>query len=184
MSRPPGAVRLHLTPVTLRQAQAFVAVHHRHLGPPVGHRFSIGAATDADELVGVIVVGRPVARHLDDGHTAEAVRLATTGLPNTCSLLLAAGWRAACALGYRRLVTYIRTDEPGASLRAAGFHAVATVAPRQGWPCTSRQRVDCGADHTPRLRWAIGDTPPSGRPAPLCCGANPIGSRTRGAKVS
>lgn len=163
MSRPPDTVRLHLIPVTLRQARAFVAAHHRHLPPPAGHRFSIGAATDTGHLVGVVIVGRPVARHLDDGVTAEAVRLATTGLPNTCSLLLAAAWRAARALGYRRLVTYTRTDEPGTSLRAAGFRTEATVPASTGWSRPSRTRPDRGADHTPRLRWALGE--PRTRPA-------------------
>lgn len=147
-------------PVTLRQAHAFVAAHHRHLPPPAGHRFSIGAATDTGELVGVVIVGRPVARHLDDGVTAEAIRLATTGPPNTCSLLLAAAWHAARALGYRRLITYTRTDEPGTSLRAAGFHTEATVPANRGWSRPGRTRTNHGADRRP------GCGGPSANPAP------------------
>ncbi|GLI00644.1 XF1762 family protein [Phytohabitans aurantiacus] len=57
-------------------------------------------------LVGVAIVGRPVARHLDDGLTLEVTRVATDGHRNACSLLYAAAWHAAKALGYRRLITY------------------------------------------------------------------------------
>jgi len=36
----------------------------------------------------------------------DPIRVATDGTPNACSLLYAAAWQAAKALGYRRLVTY------------------------------------------------------------------------------
>jgi hypothetical protein len=65
----------------------------------------------------------------------------TTGAPNACSLLLGTAWRAAKALGYRRLVTYTLATEPGASLRAAGFWATGQVAARS-WSCPSRPRID------------------------------------------
>src|SRR6266545_3109788 len=88
---------LRTVPVTFAQARAFVAAWHRHHGPPVGHKFSIGVADEHDTLVGVAVVGRPVARHLDDGLTLEALRVATDGHKNACSLLYAAAWQAARA---------------------------------------------------------------------------------------
>lgn len=47
-------------------AAEFVASHHRHHTPPVGHIFSIGAFR-ADEMGGVVIVGRPVARRLNAG---------------------------------------------------------------------------------------------------------------------
>jgi hypothetical protein len=68
------AAPLRLIPSTLRDAAGFAADHHRHLGPPRGHRFSIAAAAGED-LVGVVIVGRPVARMFDDGLTAEVTRL-------------------------------------------------------------------------------------------------------------
>ena len=37
---------LHIVPITLRDAQAYVEQHHRHHGPPRGHLWSIGATDD------------------------------------------------------------------------------------------------------------------------------------------
>ncbi|MDG4834136.1 hypothetical protein O7627_33265 [Solwaraspora sp. WMMD1047] len=97
---------IRTVPVTFRQACEFIADWHRHHRPPRGHKYSIGAADQDDVLVGVAVVGRPVARMLDDGLTLEVTRVATDGTRNANSLLYAAAWQAARALGYRRLVTY------------------------------------------------------------------------------
>lgn len=140
-------------PVTFADARQFVADWHRHLRPPAGHKYSIGPADDHDLLVGVAVVGRPVARHLDDGLTLEVTRVATDGTANACSALYAAAWQAAKALGYRRLVTYTQHGETGASLRAAGWRVVAARPPRPGWHTPSRPRTSHGVDHTPRMRW-------------------------------
>jgi hypothetical protein len=82
---------LNVVPVTFRQAHAFIATHHRHHRPPQGMKFTLGVAT----LVGVAVVGRPIARHLDDGLTAEVTRTCTDGTPNANSALYGAAWRAA-----------------------------------------------------------------------------------------
>ena len=97
-------MRLRTVPVTFTQAREFITDWHRHHRPPVGHKYSIGVA-DRDVLVGVAIVSRPVARLLDDGHTLEVARVCTDGTRNACSLLYAAAWQAAKALGYRRLVT-------------------------------------------------------------------------------
>jgi hypothetical protein len=146
-------VSLRTVPVTFAQAKAFVTDWHRHHGPPQGHKFSIGVA-DGDVLVGVAVVGRPVARMLDDGHTLEVTRVAVADrAPNACSVLYGAAWRAAKALGYRRLITYTQAGEPGTSLRAAGWHIVASRPPGPGWARPSRPRVDHGVDRVARLRW-------------------------------
>jgi hypothetical protein len=149
------SARLTITPVTLQTAKAFVAWIHRHLGPPVGAKFAIGVQTDDGTLVGVVIVGRPVARAHDDGRSAEVTRLATDGTPNACSALLGAAWRAARAMGYRRLITYTRADEPGTSLHAAGLRPVAELPPRPGWDTPSRPRTGKGADDVARVRWEI-----------------------------
>ena len=112
---------LTLRPCEFRQAQEFVRDHHRHNKPPVGHKFSIAAYED-ERLCGVVMVGRPVSRYFDDGLTLEINRCCTDGTKNACSILYAAAWRAAKALGYKRIVTYTRESEPGTSLKAAGFH--------------------------------------------------------------
>ena len=68
-----------------------------------------------------MIVGRPVSRHLDDGKTLEVNRLCTLGVKNACSFLYAAAARAAKAMGYEKIITYILQSENGGSLRAAGW---------------------------------------------------------------
>lgn len=105
--------RLATVPLGLDEANAFVSAHHRHHGPVVGYKFAIGAVR-GDAIVGVAIVGRPVARMRDDGLTLEVKRLATDGTRNACSFLYGACARAAYALGYRRIGTYILASENGA----------------------------------------------------------------------
>ena len=112
---------LKIVPVTLATANRFVDRLHRHSRPTVGHKFSVGVATDDGELRGVAIVGRPVARHLDDGRAVEVLRLCTDGTRNACSMLYGAARRAARAMGHSPVYTYTLPEEGGASLRAAGF---------------------------------------------------------------
>lgn len=111
---------LSLRPVSLKEANAFVAKHHRHHRPVTGHKFSIGCTLDG-RLAGVAIAGRPVSRYLDNGLTLEVTRLCTTGEKNACSMLYAAAARAAKAMGYKKIITYTLDTEHGASLRAAGW---------------------------------------------------------------
>ena len=122
---------LKLIPVSLSDANAFVAEHHRHNKPVRGHKFSLGCEQDGT-LVGVAIVGRPVSRYLDDGTTLEVNRLCTTGERNACSFLYGAAARAAKALGYRKIITYTLDTEPGVSLRAAGW-SCAGIAGGKRW---------------------------------------------------
>ncbi|WP_331738715.1 XF1762 family protein [Embleya sp. NBC_00896] len=144
---------LTLTPVCWAQAKALVAELHRHHRPPPGYKFAVGVADEGGTLRGVAIVGRPVARHYNDDFTLEITRVATDGARNACSMLYGAAWRAASALGYRRLITYTRTDESGASLRGAGWRVVATRPPRAGWSTPSRPRVPTGNEHVARHLW-------------------------------
>jgi hypothetical protein len=134
--------KLCLVPTTLREANAFVRRFHRHSGPVRGHKFSVGAAL-GDELVGVAIAGRPVARHCDDGLTIEVLRVCVVANAprNACSLLYGACWRAARAMGYRRAVTYTLRTENGASLKASGFKVIGEVGPHS-WDRPSRPRPD------------------------------------------
>lgn len=134
---------LKVVPIALDEANAFVAAHHRHHRPVIGHKFSIAVA-DGDTVRGVAIVGRPVARGLDNGWTLEVNRCCTDGSQNACSMLYGAAWRAAKALGYRRLVTYTMPQEGGASLRAAGWRL---IGERGGgnWNTPARPRVDTAA---------------------------------------
>lgn len=144
---------LRLVPVSWRDARGFVREWHRHHRPPPGTKFTIGVATDDDVLVGVALIGRPVARHYDDGLTLEVNRSATDGTPNANSMLYGAAWRAAKALGYRRLITYTQAGESGASLRAAGWRVLAELPPRKGWDTPSRRRDGRGVDGIARTLW-------------------------------
>lgn len=128
-----------VVPVRLREARAFVKAHHRHHPAVAGGLFAIGAAVGSI-LVGVAIVGRPVARVWDNGQTAEVTRVASDGSRNVCSLLYAAAWRAAKAMGYTRLITYTQAGEPGSSLRAAGWRVVAERPVHAGWDRPSRPR--------------------------------------------
>jgi hypothetical protein len=141
---------LRAVPLTQREAMAFVTEHHRHHRPPRGDVFRIGAAS-GDRIVGVVIVGRPVARFRQDGFTAEVTRLCTDGTRNACSFLYGAAWRAAKALGYRRLGTYTLPDEGGASLRAAGWRLVGEAG-GGSWSSPSRPRIDTHPTQT-KLLW-------------------------------
>lgn len=132
--------KLILIPVSLKEANAFVAEHHRHHKPVVGHKFSIGCMVN-EKLIGVAIVGRPVSRYLDNGLTLEVNRLCTDGTNNACSFLYAAAWRAARAMGYRKIVTYILDTESGTSLRAAGWKC-AGLAGGKRWTGIRRPTVD------------------------------------------
>jgi len=131
---------MDLVPLTLAEANAFVAQHHRHHKPVPGAKFAIGAAKDG-RIVGVAIVGRPVARMLDNGMTLEVNRVCTDGTRNACSFLYAASWKAAQALGYPRLVTYTLPEEGGASLRGAGWRLIGEAGGGK-WGRTGRPRVD------------------------------------------
>ena len=113
---------------------------HRHHKPMPGAKFCI-AVSDESGVRGVAMVGRPVARMSDDGWTLEVNRVCTDGARNACSMLYGAAWRAAKALGYRRLVTYTLPAEGGASLRAAGWKLLG-LRGGGNWNCKTRPRID------------------------------------------
>jgi len=142
--------RMRVTRVSRSEANAFVAAHHRHHKPVVGAVFNIGAELGG-KLVGVVIVGRPVSRHRDDGATAEVTRLCTDGTRNACSFLYQAAARAAFALGFDKIGTYTLESEGGASLRGAGWKL---IGERGGgsWSRSDRPRFD---EHPtlPKLLW-------------------------------
>lgn len=151
-----AAKSLTIIPITLAEANAFVVQHHRHHKPVPGAKFCIAVAADElmpddPRVVGVAIVGRPVARGHDDGWTLEVNRCCSDGAKNACSMLYGAAWRAAKALGFRRLITYTLPEEGGASLRAVGFKL---LGERGGgsWNCQSRPRVDTHPLQT-KLLW-------------------------------
>lgn len=133
--------RLTIVPCTITDAKAFVDQHHRHHPPPVGGLFAVACADETGAVRGVAIVGRPVARMMQDGWTAEVTRVATDGCPNACSALYGAVRRAAKALGWKRLFTYTLVTESGTSLRAAGWTLLGEAG-GGSWSRRARPRVD------------------------------------------
>ena len=146
--------KLQIVPIKLSEANLFVQRHHRHHGKAAGHICSLAVAIE-DDICGVAIVGRPVARKLDDGLTVEVTRLCTDGAENACSLLYGAARRVAKDKGYRRGITYTLPEEGGASLRASGWFYLG-VTPGKSWSVKSRPREDkhpLGVKH----RWGWGE---------------------------
>jgi hypothetical protein len=145
--------QLRLRPITLREANRFVATVHRHHGPVRGHKFAL-AVEDPDCLIrGVAIAGRPVARLLDTSWRLEILRVATDGTTNASSMLYAAVARAGVAIGYRRedILTYTLATEPGSLLRAAGWVPV-SITTGASLDRPTRRRTDKHPTSS-KIRW-------------------------------
>jgi hypothetical protein len=142
---------LTVSPITLRAARAYVKANHRHAPNIQGGLFAVGAEVDG-QLVGVAIVGMPVARMLQDGRTVEIRRVCTDGTRNACSFLYRVCVRVANAMGYRRVLTYTLESESGASLRGAGFE-VTRRTKAEHWSRPARQRSQQVIQH--KLRWEL-----------------------------
>lgn len=142
--------------LTLADANAFIEAHHRHNKKVVGHKFSIGAIEN-NELIGVAIAGRPVARKLDDGLTLEVTRCCVNenAPKNACSFLYRAVWRVWAAMGGQKVITYTLQSENGSSLRGADFKQVA-VSPAwqegKGWT-TRGNRMWQPVHSEGKIRW-------------------------------
>ena len=148
---------LDVVPITLAEANAFVEQNHRHHEKTAGHKFSVAVAdTENGEIVGVAIVGRPVSRHLDNGWTLEVNRLCTDGTKNACSMLYAAAWRAARAMGYKKLITYILDSESGTSLKAAGWKCIGQAGGLR-WTGKRRPQVDLYPAQM-KIKWEISES--------------------------
>ena len=72
-------MKLSLVPCSVQDACDYVRQFHRHHGPPLSGLFAVACAA-GEAVCGVAIAGRPVARLLQDGWTAEVTRLATDGV--------------------------------------------------------------------------------------------------------
>ena len=109
-------------------------------------------------MVGVAIVSRPAAKSYDQSKVLEVKRLCTDGTEHACSFLYSAVVRAARALGYKRVQTYILEDEPGSSLKGSGWLFDGMTAGGQ-WNHTGFQAKG-GINRTdqptgPKQRWAV-----------------------------
>lgn len=161
--------------ISLQTTKEFVDAHHRHAGVHAGWRFgagiyngALGAAGRRESLIGVVVVGRPVARMLDPRKVLEVTRVAVASQHPAMALhacSMAYGWaeRERKRRKFERIVTYTRARETGTSLVAAGWVVEAVVQPRsKGWDCDSRPRKR--QEPEGKLRWA-----------PKCCAVENLG---------
>lgn len=144
-------MRLKTVPIERKDAAAYVDSVHRHHDSVMRDKFRIGAEKDG-QLVGVVQVGRPVARGNCDGKTLEVVRLCTNGEKNVCSFLYSAAARVARELGYSKIITYILDSEDGVSLRASGWHKEADIK-GHSWDTPGRRRKTT-APTCDKQRWA------------------------------
>jgi hypothetical protein len=163
---------MEAVPLHLREANKFVAQHHRHNKPTVGGKFAIGAAHDGN-LVGVAIAGRPICRRLDDGKTLEVLRVCTDGTANACSFLYGRVKRIAQLMGYQRVITYTLEEESGASLRAVGAEVVGRVRPKE-WSVPSRSRKSQTVYGKAKVKWRL--SPVKGELARTFVGATPTPS--------
>lgn len=145
--------QLKIVPCSNERARLIVDAWHRHHGSSVQAKFSLAVVDETGAVRGVALVGRPVARVLDDGWTLEVNRIATDGAENACSALYGAARRVARELGYAKLITYIREDEPGTSLRASGWTFEEPIR-ACSWNMPGRPRTD-KTDIVRRERWSV-----------------------------
>lgn len=113
--------KLAAIPISLQQANEFIAQHHRHHEPVVRDKFRVACELDG-KLVGVAQLARPNSRFLDNGRIIEVVRLCTDGTPDAASFLYSRAARIAREMGYHKIITYILDTESGTSLVASGWH--------------------------------------------------------------
>lgn len=162
----------------LRLVRSFVGEHHRHNAAPVGWRWG-HSIRNGPTLVGVVVVGRPVARNLPQHSIVEVVRncvradLPAALVRNACSQGYGAAAREAERRGFSRIITYTLAAERGTSLAAAGWSVERRVAASRGWNRPSRTRSTT-TPHAAKLRWSRVLHPRSPRIEPTACAARPV----------
>jgi hypothetical protein len=151
---------LRIEPVSWQQAKSFVDRFHKHCEPPSGWRFG-AAIRNGYQTIGVVTVGRPVARAFDHTKIVEVNRLAVRRdvapalVWNGCSMLYGWAAREARKRGFERIVTYTLESEPGTTLRAAGWQPEATVrARKRGWSTLTRPRDASRTPNVNKTRWA------------------------------
>jgi len=131
---------LELQAITFKEASNFIQIHHRHHIPSRGWKYGVGI-NDGNNLVGVIIVGRPVSRHLDNGEILEVTRCCTNGTKNACSKLYSTAKKICKLLGYKKLITYTLDSESGTSLKASGWE-ITHKTKGLSWNTPSRARTD------------------------------------------
>lgn len=121
-----SAETLHIVPITMSQANQYAKEHNEHYHAFRGHLFAIGCAAE-DKLAGVVIVGQPSSKELNDGQTLAVNYICTTKGRIAYGMLYGAAARAAKAMGHHRIVGFIPENRPDSGLRAAGWKRVGLV---------------------------------------------------------
>lgn len=131
-----------------RAVRRWIGEHHRHHDPPTGWRYGL-VARRGPIVVGVAVVGRPLARALAG---AEVTRLCTWG-PSRRRFGAASALLREVARIEPVVVTYTLAHEAGGSLEAAGW--IRDGGPRRArrWTCPSRPRRARADELVDKQRW-------------------------------
>ena len=144
---------LRVVPVGVAAARLHIETHHSHHHAPCGGLLA-AAVADGDRVCCVALLGRPVARMLDQrGNVAEVTRVASDGTKHAASMAIAAVTRAAVALGWRRIVSYTLIGEAGTSYKAAGWRVTGLVEASQGWHSRAGRTISQGGG---KVRWETG----------------------------
>lgn len=151
--------KLTLVPCTLRKANDFVAVYHRHSLRTArnGGKFAVAVSFDS-AIVAVAIVGNPLSATLMDGFTAEVLRSCSLpDAPKNCnSFLYGACRKIWFDMGGRKLITYTLTQESGASLRGAGWTLASTIKghdPKSWGKSDHLERKEQAIIALPKYRW-------------------------------
>ncbi len=147
---------MKIVPLILREANDFVEQWHRHSARTSndGGKFAIGLEHDG-QLVGVAIVGRPIARLLHEEGAAELLRLCTSpAAPKGAgSKLYARARRIWQLMGGTKFHTYTWADESGASMRGAGLKTPAAVVEGEQWDREARPRKRRAVYDERKVRW-------------------------------
>jgi len=145
---------MEIIPIDQKTANRFVEAYHRHNKRVRGYKFAVGLM-EGNELIGVGIAGRPVARMLDNGSTIEILRVCVKeGYPNANSKLYGRLKRIAQLMGYMKIITYTKKDECQSSLKAVGATPVAEVKPR-AWKYTGQHREHQKIYEEAKIRWEL-----------------------------
>lgn len=146
-----------MKPIERDEARAFVDEHHEHNKAPVSWRYGT-AIWNANTLLGVAMVGRPVARMIPADKVVEVNRvclrrdIARELRWNACSMLYGWAAREAEKRGFEKIITYTLESEAGTALKAAGWIPEAKTK-GGSWDRPSRAR-GVVAPLERKIRWA------------------------------
>ena len=149
-------IDLILAPCSISAAKAYTLEHHRHLPKINGGLWAVRVHVGG-ETRGVAIVGWPSRVQMTAGNEhLRVLRVAVEpGVPNACSMLLGACWKAARSMGALRMDTHTLENESGVSLVAAGWTR-GNVSRGGDWNRSSRARSPAACPGPKQIWWAPG----------------------------